>query len=110
MFMMLSSRSTNGTAQPPRNSVAARAAKHAGGGELADEEEQEPDAGVLGHVAGDELGLGHRHVERRLGELGLRGDEEDQEADELRDDERVADAAPAEDLALGAGRRRCPAG
>ena len=38
---------------------------------------QEAEAGVLGHVAGDELGLGHRHVERRLGQLGLRGDEED---------------------------------
>ncbi len=25
---------------------------------------QEPDAGVLGEVAGDELGLGDRHVER----------------------------------------------
>ena len=52
----------------------------AGGGELADEEQQEAEARVLGHVAGDELGLGDRHVERRLGQLGLDGDQEDQEA------------------------------
>ena len=46
----------------------------AGRGELADEEQQEPEARVLGHVAGDDLGLGDRHVERRLGQLGLHGD------------------------------------
>ena len=71
---------TPGRAQPPRNSVAAMAAKRDGGGELGDEEQQEPEARVLGHVAGDELGLGDRHVERGLGELGLHGDEEDDEA------------------------------
>ena len=63
---------TRGSAQPPRNSVAASAGERERGAELADEEEQEPEAGVLDHVAGDELALGDRHVERRLGELGLR--------------------------------------
>ena len=78
------------------------------GAELADEEEQEAEARVLDHVAGDELALGHRHVERRLRELGLRRDEEEAEADELREDERVADAAPAEDRAVAAARRTMP--
>ena len=41
--------------------------RSAGGAELAHEEEQEPEARVLGHVAGHELGLGDRHVERRSG-------------------------------------------
>ena len=62
------------------------------GAELADEEEEEAEAGVLDHVAGDELALGDGHVERRLRELGLRRDEEQHEADELREDEREADA------------------
>src|SRR3546814_15189019 len=75
----------------------------AGGGELADEEQQEPDAGVLRHVAGDDLGLGDGHVEGRLRQLGLGGREEHQETDDLRDDERVADAAPAADTALVLG-------
>ena len=69
---------------------------------------RKPEYSVM--VAGDELGLGHRHVERGLGQLGLGGDEEDEEADELGEDERVADAAEAEDLAVGLGVRRCPAG
>ena len=90
--------------------MAASAGERERGAELADEEEQEPEARVLDHVAGDELALGDGHVERRLGELGLRGDEEQDEADELREDERVADAAPAEDLAVLLRRRRCPAG
>ena len=47
------------------------------GAELADEEEEEAEARVLDHVAGDELALGDGHVERRLRELGLRGDEEE---------------------------------
>ena len=52
---------------------------------------QEAQARVLDLVAGDQLGLGHRHVERRLGELGLGGDEEEPEADELGEDERAAE-------------------
>src|SRR5439155_740781 len=55
---------------------------------------------VLGGVARDQLGLGEGHVERRLGELGLGGDQEQQEADALGEDEGVADAVPAEDAAL----------
>ena len=74
-------------------------AEHADGGELGDEEDEEAEARVLGHVARHELALGDRHVERRLGELGLDGDHEDQEADELGEQVRVADAVPAEDLA-----------
>ena len=69
------------------------------GAELADEEEEEAEAGVLDHVAGDELALGDRHVERGLRELGLRGDEEEGEPDELREDERVADASPTPKIA-----------
>ena len=69
-----------GTDQPPRNSVAASAGERERGAELADEEEQEAEARVLDHVAGDELGLGDRHVERRLGELGLGRDHEQREA------------------------------
>ena len=67
------------------------------GPELTDEEEQEAEPRVLDHVAGDELALRHRHVERRLRELGLRRDQEEAEPDELREDEREADAAPPED-------------
>src|SRR6056297_3471932 len=70
----------------------------AGGGELGDEEDQETEARVLGHVARHEFGFGDRHVERRLGQLGLHGDHEDQEPDELGEDVRVPDAAPTEDL------------
>ena len=99
-----------GSAQPPRNSVAAMRGERERGAELADEEEEEAEAGVLDHVAGDELALGDGHVERRLGELGLRRDEEEEEADELREDERVADAVPPEDRAVAAARARCPAG
>src|SRR6056297_2848158 len=73
--------------------------EHAGGGELGDEEDQEAEARVLGHVARHEFGLGDRHVERRLGQLGLHGDHEDHEAEELGDHERVAEPAEAEDLA-----------
>src|SRR5215216_6440245 len=68
-----------------------------GGAELADEEEEKPEAGVLDHVSGHELALGHRHVEWSLGQLGLGGDEEEHEADDLGEDERVPDAVPAED-------------
>src|SRR5215204_2815421 len=71
-----------------------------GGAELADEEEQEPEAGVLDHVAGHQLALGHRHVERRLGALGLGGDEAEHEADDLGEDKRVADTVPPEDRAV----------
>src|SRR4051794_7427370 len=67
------------------------------GAELADEEEEEAEAGVLDHVAGDQLALGDGHVERGLGELRLRRDQEEEEADELREDQREADAVPAED-------------
>ena len=62
------------------------------GPELADEEEEEPEPGVLDHVPGDELALRDGHVERRLRELGLGGDEEQGEADELREDVRAARA------------------
>ena len=104
MFMTSSSRSTNGHRPAAEEQRGGDGGEGAGGGELADEEQQEPQAGVLGDVAGDDLGLGHRHVERGLGELGLGGDEEDGEADDLRDDERVADAVEAEDLTLVLGR------
>ena len=56
--------------------------------------------GVLDHVARDQLRLGDRHVERRLGELGLRRDHEEEEADELGEDEGVADATESEDRAV----------
>ena len=69
--------------------------------ELADEEQQEPQAGVLGDVAGDQLGFGDRHVERGLGELGLAGDQEHAEPDDLGEEERAADRFPTEDLAVG---------
>ena len=70
------------------------------GAELADEEEEEAEAGVLDHVAGDELGLGDGHVEGRLGQLRLRRDHEQREADELREDQRQADPTETEDLAV----------
>ena len=47
----------------------------------------EAHAAVLGVVAGDELLLGLGQVERRARRLGGAGDQEDDEADELRDDE-----------------------
>ena len=45
---------------------------------LGEQEEREPQAGVLGHVAEHQLGVGDRHVERRPPDLGQPGDEEDQ--------------------------------
>src|SRR5205809_743334 len=61
------------------------------GTELADEKEQEAKACVLDHVAGHELRFRDRHVERRLGELGLRGHHEQREAGELRENQGKAD-------------------
>ena len=43
---------------------------------LGEQEEREPQAGVLGHVAEDQLGVGDRHVERRPADLGEAGHEE----------------------------------
>ena len=83
--------------------MAAMAAKAKAVANSARKNVQEAEAGVLDLVAGDELGLGDRHVERRLGELGLHGGEEDEEADELGEDERVAEADEAEDRAVGLG-------
>ena len=71
---------SRGPHQPPRNSTEAIAGEGEGGGELGHEEEQEAEAGVLDLVAADDLGLGHRHVERGLGQLGLHGGQEDEEA------------------------------
>ncbi len=102
-FIASLSMSMNGTAHPPRNKVAAMRCKRAGGRELTDEEQQEPEPAVLGEVAGDDLGLGDRHVEGRLCQLGLRRDQEHDEPDELREDVRVADAAPTEDRAVVLG-------
>src|SRR5680860_264824 len=70
------------------------------GAELADEEEEEAEARVLDHVAGHELALGDGHVEGCLRELRLCRDQEQGEAHELGEDERVADEVPAEDRAV----------
>ena len=50
-------------------------------------EEAPAHAGVLGVVAGDELGVGLGQVERRPRGLGDPAEQEDDEADELRDEE-----------------------
>src|SRR5207253_6954252 len=70
------------------------------GTELADEEKQEAQARVLHHVTGHELRFRDRHVERRLGELGLRGHHEQREAGELRENQGEADATPTEERTL----------
>ena len=57
-------------------------------GELGQEEEEEPEAGVLGEIAHHQLGLGDRHVEGDPAQLGERSDHEDPEADELRGSRR----------------------
>ena len=54
---------------------------------------REAHSAVLGLVAGDELGVGFDEVERRAVGLGEARDQEDEEADELRDDE--PDTRPA---------------
>src|ERR1051326_3815967 len=48
--------------------------------------EGEHHARVLGEGPGDDLGLGHRHVEGRAGDLGGGGGQEDEEAHRLRPD------------------------
>ena len=58
--------------------------------ELGEEEEREPDAGVLGVEPADELLLGLDEVERRVVRLGGRGDQEDHERHERRQPEPVA--------------------
>src|SRR4029079_6450472 len=81
---------THGIDQTPRNSVEASAAnenavpnsprKKTSNGEtvayLVNQEDKQANARVRDHVARDELRLRDRHVERRLGELGLRRDHE----------------------------------
>ena len=62
---------------PPRNSVTTIADIVIDVHELGEEEDREPDAGVLGVEAADELLLGLDEVERRVVRLGGRGDEED---------------------------------
>ena len=52
---------------------------------LGHEERAEPQRGVLGVVAGDELGLGLGQVERQAVRLGEGRDEEDEEAERLRE-------------------------
>jgi hypothetical protein len=64
---------------------------------LGEQEHGELDAGVLGDVAEHELGVTDGHVERRSGELGERGEEEDREAERLREHVPQADAG-AEDV------------
>ena len=56
---------------------------HDDAGVLGEQEEGEPQPGVLGPGAHDELGVGHRHVERRALQLGDGGDEEDDRAGQL---------------------------
>ena len=65
---------------------------------LGDEEQPEAQARVLGVEPADEFGLGLDQIERRAIGLGDRGDDVDDEADELRHDEPPA--CPA--------RGRCP--
>ena len=62
---------------PPRNSVTTIADIVIDVHELGEEEDREPDAGVLGVEAADELLLGLDEVERRVVGLGGGGDEED---------------------------------
>src|SRR5690606_9827239 len=57
--------------------------EHHDPGVLRQHEQREPQPGVLGHRAHDELGLGDRHVERRAAQLGEPGDEEHHRADRL---------------------------
>ena len=71
---------------PAQEQRGANGREDCGGGEFADEEQQEANTGVLGQVAGDQLRFSDRHIERRLREFGLDGDHEDQETQELRNE------------------------
>ena len=82
---------SHGPSQPPKNRVTISAEMSVTADVLADQEQAELHARVLGVVAGDELALGLDEVERDAPRLGEPGDEEDDEADELRED--VVDAA-----------------
>ena len=77
---------SHGPSQPPKNSVTMSAEISVIADVLAHEEHAELHARVLGVVAGDQLALGLDEVERDAARLGEAGDEEDDEADELRDD------------------------
>ena len=58
---------------------------------LGQEEQREAHRAVLGVVAGHELLLGFREVERRAVGLGDAGDQEDEEADRLQEDVPLRD-------------------
>ena len=68
-----------------------------------EKEKEKTKPGVLSHITSNEFRFGNGHVERRLRQLGLRSDEEQEEPHELRDDERVAEPVHAEDGAAGLG-------
>ena len=76
----------NGSSQPPRKSVTAMPEITIMFEVLGEQEGDEARAAVLGDVAADQLGVGLDEVERRAVGLGEAGDQEDQEADELRDE------------------------
>ncbi len=81
-----------------------------GGGELADEEDQEAQAGVLGHDTRRPARI--RPPACRTGvwvSSAWADDHEDEEPDELGDDEQ-AEALEAEQLEVGLGAARCSAG
>jgi len=67
------------------------------GSEFADEEQQESEARVFRHVAGHEFRFSDRHIERCHRQLGLNGDEEDEQSNDLGEEVGVAEAAEAED-------------
>ncbi len=58
-------------------------AEHHDAGVLGEQEQREPQTGVLGVGAEDDLRVGDRHVERRPLQLGEPGDEEDHGAGQL---------------------------
>ena len=76
-----------GTVPSAEEERGAQAAEHDDVHVLGHEERAEAHSAVLGVVARDDLGIGLGQVERRARRLGEAGDEEDQEADELRHDE-----------------------
>ena len=88
--------SANGPFQPPRNSTVVSAAITTMPGVLGEQEEREPQPGVLGQVAEHQLRVGDRHVERRPPDLGQPGDEEDHHR-----------RAPARAATTAATPRRC---
>ena len=75
--------SANGPCQPPEPERGEQQRHHDDAGVLGEQEEGEAQPGVLGPGAHDELGVGHRHVERRPLQLGDGGDEEDDRAGQL---------------------------